>query len=69
MSMKYEDPEEELDEEDEELEEEVVGICDGCGIEVDETEATTCPICGAIYHDWCMKDVCKRCGTAWLEPE
>ena len=66
MSMKYEDPEEELDEE---LEEEVVGICDGCGIEVDETEATTCPICGAIYHDWCMKDVCERCGTAWLTPE
>jgi len=41
----------------------IIGICDKCGADVDEVDEMTCPVCGAIFHEWCIKDVCKRCGA------
>ncbi|MBU2617641.1 MAG: hypothetical protein KKI07_03070 [Euryarchaeota archaeon] len=66
--MAYDDFEEDFEEEVE-LEEEIVGICDECSVEVDEADEAICPMCGAIYHEWCIKNVCSRCGTTLAEPE
>jgi rubrerythrin len=38
-----------------------VGICDVCGVDVNENTEKLCPNCGAIYHELCVKNLCKRC--------
>ncbi len=43
----------------------IVGICDKCSADVDEDEEMTCPVCGAIFHEWCIRDVCNRCGASF----
>ncbi len=43
----------------------VIGICDKCGADVDEPDEMTCPVCGAIFHEWCVRDVCTRCGASF----
>jgi rubrerythrin len=40
---------------------EFVGICDVCGVDVNENTEKLCPNCGAIYHELCVKNLCKRC--------
>lgn len=43
----------------------IIGICDKCGADVDEADEMTCHVCGAIFHEWCVKDVCNRCGVSF----
>ncbi len=40
-----------------------VGVCDACGRDVNEGEEALCPHCGAVFHNTCVKKVCKRCKT------
>lgn len=40
---------------------EFIGICDVCGEDVNENGEKLCPNCGAVYHELCVKSVCKRC--------
>ncbi|MDI6888579.1 MAG: hypothetical protein QMC78_02635 [Methanocellales archaeon] len=43
----------------------IIGICDKCGADVDEADEMTCPVCGAVFHEWCIRDVCSRCGASF----
>lgn len=53
---------EEIDAVKVEEERKFIGICSECDVDVNEVDSQVCPMCGAIYHEWCFKSVCPRCG-------
>jgi predicted sulfurtransferase len=55
----------ELDDE-EELGKNDPGRCEECGLKVKKKEAITCPMCTAVYHEWCATE-CNRCKTPLKE--
>lgn len=52
----------EASDDDEELAKDEAGRCEECGIKVKKDDAITCPLCSAVYHEWCVND-CLRCKT------
>jgi rRNA maturation endonuclease Nob1 len=50
-----------MEEEDFNSEQAFIGVCETCGSDVNEGDERLCPTCGAIYHDWCVKETCSRC--------
>lgn len=52
--------------EDDELQKDEAGRCDECGLKVKKDDALICPMCSAVYHEWCVTE-CNRCKTPLKE--